>query len=505
VADTDSQKALLARMHEVITRRGDHIAVRESGFEYSYSHFGQLIGKLHHALEQAADNKPIGLLLDRSALAYAAMWAAISRGSPYIPLNTAYPQSRLRNIIEQAGIGTLICDADTRNLASELGIDDDDLLVATADTTVAADTTEKPWWTANAGGDTAYILFTSGSTGAPKGAPISYANLLAFIDNMGTAIPYTAEDICSQACELSFDFSVEEIYMALLSGCTLCPARSVDLFNPAHFIASRSITVWIAVPSLARVILNNGVPINDSLCSIRLSIFNGETLTAELARAWHKSAPNSEIWNSYGPTECTVTVTTQLWSDDPELEEAGSVAIGIPFADCETALLDNEEIELSSAAPEGSTGELLLATPQRFAGYTDSGLAPPFVTDSEGKTFYKTGDRVLWRAGRLYHLGRIDHQVKIGGHRIELLEIEHRLRDCLETDSLAVIAFPAQRPTELVLFVAGKSSAPPLDSEVLRLPSFMLPQRTVIVDALPLNPHGKLDRPALQKLARTES
>ena len=507
MSSTSSQQTLLARMCEIVTNRADHVAVRENERAFTYAELGNMIGCLHQALGQVngAAGEPVGLLLDRSALAYAAMWAAIGHGRAYVPLNTAYPHARLQDIIGQAGIGAVVCDQDTRALAQALGIDAARLVTVTPDEcSDDGAAVESAWWQARTGRDIAYVLFTSGSTGQPKGVPISYDNLLAFIDNMNSAIEYLQDDVCSQVCELSFDFSVHEIYLALLNGCTLCPARRVNLFNPAHYIASRSITVWIAVPSLARVILNNGVPIDDLLRGIRISIFNGEALTASLAAAWHEVAPNAQIWNSYGPTECTVAVSTQLWSDDPELEEADVIGIGTPFPDCQTALLRDANIVPTSAAAHGSTGELLLATPQRFSDYTDPSLESPFVTDDRGTTYYRTGDRVRWRAGRLYHLGRIDYQVKIGGHRIELMEIEHRLRSYLDTESLAVIAHPARHPTELVLFIEGASRPPKLHSETLGLPVYMLPKRSFVLDALPTNPHGKLDRAALQSLAETE-
>jgi amino acid adenylation domain-containing protein len=507
VSGTGSQQALLTRMREVVTSRAEHVAVREHGRTFTYAELGTMIDCLYRALGEAGRDagEPIGLLLDRSALAYAAMWASIGHGSAYVPLNTSYPQTRLRNIIGQAGIGTVVCDQDTRDLAQALGIDTAHLVIA-APTECPGDApaVEQPWWQARTERDVAYVLFTSGSTGQPKGVPISYDNLLAFIDNMNGVIEYLPNDVCSQVCELSFDFSVHEIYLALLNGCTLCPARQIDLFNPAHYIASRSITVWIAVPSLARVILGNDIPIGDSLHGIRISIFNGEALTAGLAAAWRDAAPNAQIWNSYGPTECTVAVTAQRWSGDPELVEAEVIGIGAPFPDCQAALLDDANIVPTSSAPDGSTGELLLATPQRFSGYTDTSLESPFVTDSRGTTYYRTGDHVRWRGGRLYHLGRLDYQVKIGGHRIELMEIEHRLRRFLDIESLAVITHPAQHPTELVLFIEGASAPPTLHAETLGLPAYMLPKRTIVLEALPTNPHGKLDRPALQSLAEAK-
>lgn len=502
-----AQRTLLERMHKVVIESANHLAVREHARGFTYAEFGALIEGVYRGLGRAglAAGEPVGILLGRSALAYAAMWASIGHGSAYVPLNTSFPRTRLRNIIEQAGIRTVVCDERMRGLAEALGVDTAHLVsIASVDCPAGAIAIEQRWWQPRAGGEVAYVMFTSGSTGNPKGVPISYDNLVTFVDNMNALIDYRSDDVCSQVCELSFDFSVHEIFLALLNGCTLCPARSVDLFNPAHYVASRSITVWISVPSLARVVFNNGIPVGNSLERIRLGIFNGEALTSSLAAAWHDAAPNAQIWNSYGPTECTVAVTAQRWSGDPAIEEADVIAIGTPFPDCRAALIDGARIVPTSEVADGSIGELLLATPQRFSGYLDTSLPSPFVSDGKGVIYYRTGDRVRWRGGRLYHLGRLDYQVKIGGHRIELLEIEHRLRRFLGTESLAVIAYPTRHPTELVLLIAAKSGPPALQAESLGLPAYMLPTRTIVLDALPTNPHGKLDRVALHSIAETQ-
>ena len=501
-----ARRKLLARLHDEVRNHADRVAVLEQERQVSYAEFGRMIAGVQSALAETGGNAaaPVGLLLDRSALAYAAMWGAIAQGRAYVPLNPHHPAVRLQSIVLQAGVEVILCDAGTRDLAERLGIDKAKVVVPSLPAGDAEDRAPA-WHEGPDRGEIAYVLYTSGSTGRPKGVPISYDNLLAFVDNLDGTIDYRCEDVCSQVCELSFDFSVHEIYLALLNGCALCPARPIDLFNPAAYIAGRGITVWISVPSLARVILNNGVAIGDSLGSIRLSIFNGEALTARLAADWSAAAPNSEIWNNYGPTECTVAVTAQRWSDDPDIVESDVVAIGVPFPGCTTALLDGAEITATSAAAEGAAGELLLATPQCFAGYADPDLPSPFATDGAGTRYYRTGDRALWRSGRLYHLGRIDHQVKIGGHRIELMEVEHQLRRELETESLAVIAHPAERPVELVLFLSGVSEAPKLNPERLGLPDYMMPKRTVLLDALPTTPHGKLDRNALHARAEARS
>ena len=250
------------------------------------------------------------------------------------------------------------------------------------------------------------------------------------------------------------------------------------------------------------MVLHHGasVPgIQEALGTIRLSIFNGEALTSQLARDWSAATRGADLWNTYGPTECTVAVSAQLWRDDPALLETGIVSIGTAFPDCKAALLDGEDIV--PVVPERSSlvGELLLATPQRFDGYLDPSLPSPFITDGAGLKYYRTGDRVLSRGTRLFHLGRLDQQVKIRGHRVELLEVEHHIRRRLGSEALAVIAYPPQHPSDLILFLVSKRAPPKLTADELGLPGYMVPRRTVLLDALPFTAHGKLDRNALIK------
>ena len=499
-----ARKALLARMRAAIDVHAERTAVRTRETRVSYREFSRLIGQLCRALRnpKRMQRGPVGLLLDRSATAYAAMWAAIALGRPYVPLNPRYPVTRLRSIVRQARADVVICSDANQELAHLLGIAPANVVVS--ETENPAGTTGGALIDSIASDEdegSAYTLFTSGSTGEPKGVPISYESLFGFIDNLESLIDYRPEDICSQVCELSFDLSVQEIYLALMNGCALCPARQIDLFNPARYVSENGITIWTSVPSLARVALHHGASVDgiqEALATIRLSVFNGEALTSRLARDWSAATHGADLWNTYGPTECTVAVSAQPWRDDPELSEAGVISIGTIFPDCKAALLDGDDI-VPVDPPEGGAlvGELLLATPQRFAGYLDPDLPSPFISDDAGRKYYRTGDLVLSKGTRLFHLGRLDQQVKIRGHRIELLEVEHHLRRRLGSDALAVIAYPPQRPTDLILFLAGDREPPKLTADEFGLPSYMMPRRTVLVDALPFTSHGKLDRNAL--------
>lgn len=492
------RQALLERMRATIEAHAESVAVRTPDTRVSYREFSGLVGRLSLALRSPTRTQrgPVALLLDRSAAAYAAVWAAVALGRPYVPLNSRDPVDRLRSIVTQASVETVVCTASGRDLARGLGIAPHNIVVAETTTSGGA---SMDWAGSDGDEGYAYILFTSGSTGEPKGVPISYESLACFIDNLESLIDYRPSDVCSQIGELSFDLSTQEIYLALLNGCALCPARRIDLFNPARYVADNGITVWTSGPSLARVALHHASvqALQNDLATVRLSIFNGEALTSNLARDWRAATRGADIWNSYGPTECTVAVSAQYWRDIPDLSEAGVVSIGTVFPDCKAALLDDENIVPVIADGGSRVGELLLATPQCFDGYLDPNLPSPFVTDGSRQRYYRTGDRVLARDERLFYLGRLDWQVKIRGYRVELLEVEHHIRRRLASEALAVVAYPPGRPTELILFLAGDHDPPRLSGDALGVPHYMVPHRTVLVDALPLTAHGKVDRNAL--------
>ena len=485
-----ARAALLDRMRETLDTHGGRTAIRTYTARMSYREFGRLVGGLTQELQR--ERGGVGLLLDRSATAYAAMWASVAVGRPYVPLNPREPPNWLRSIAQQAKVTTVICTESSRDAASALDVARDDIVEA------ERLTHSNDWATSDRDDRVAYICFTSGSTGKPKGVPISYENLGAFINNVEALVDYRSDDVCSQFNEISFDMSVQDIYLALLKGAAICPASQTDIFNPARYVARNEVTVWSSVPSLAQLALrhNSLRALQDCLATLRLSNFNGEVLTSAIARGW-RAATSGEILNSYGPTEATVAVSTQRWVDQPATEEAGAVSIGTVFPDCKVALLDDGST--TAVADGGSrTGELLLAGPQVFEGYLDANLPSPFTT-VDGTKYYRTGDHVLARAGRLYFLGRADWQVKIRGYRIEILEVEHHIQRHLGSQALAVVPFPRRQPTALVLYLAGDHEPPGLADVWLDIPHYMRPRRVVLVDALPLTAHGKLDRDALIK------
>ena len=493
--------SLIQKFLQVVRENSDRAAVVEDGKVYSYLEFYSFVYQIYNEALNKMPARAIGLFSGRSLLSYAGMWASIFLGLPYVPLNPSLPASRLRQVAYQSNLDICIFSDYSSGKVAEILPDLRGCLLCmnflqegqkAVDFSIPSTAVEQ---------ETAYILFTSGSTGKPKGVPVSYANLLAFVENVNGVIDYRSDDRVAQVCETSFDFSVHEIYLTLLNGASLYPARNIDLFNPSQYIQKNRLTVWHSVPSLAFVALNNMQSGHDALDSIRVSIFNGEPLTTTFARQWQTFAPNSQIWNFYGPTECTVAVSAQrVEIDNRSIFRGNNIAIGRFFDECHMALLCDGHVINGRDFSQAINGELLIGGVQTFQGYLDSEIDSPFVRDREGEVFYKTGDLAEWDNERLFIMGRLDHQIKIGGYRIELLEIEHQLKDFFNVEQLAVVAIPEGNPKSLVVCSEVEIDLNSLKQSDTPLPNYMIPSRVEVIDKLPKNQNGKLDRTSIMAL-----
>jgi acyl-coenzyme A synthetase/AMP-(fatty) acid ligase len=274
---------------------------------------------------------------------------------------------------------------------------------------------------------------------------------------------------------------------------------------PARYVAEAELTIWFSVPSTA-VVLNRLRKLRPgAFPGLRLALFCGEALPAELAAAFAEAAPGAVVENLYGPTELTIACT--LYRFDPERSpaecEQGLVPIGAPYPGMEVLVVDPS---LREVAP-GETGELLMSGPQRTLGYwqdPERTAAAFVVPPGHRETFYRTGDRVRrpHGDGPLVYLGRTDHQVKIQGYRVELGEIESVLREVAGVDVAVALGWPetASGADGVVAFVAaGGGDAEAVRREAgARLPAYMAPREVRVVERFPLNANGKVDRKALR-------
>ena len=277
--------------------------------------------------------------------------------------------------------------------------------------------------------------------------------------------------------------------------------------KPDRFIRERELTIWFSVPSVAVFLQRLGALQRRVFPSLRWSLFCGEALPAEIAEAWQSAAPNSTLENLYGPTEATIACTAYRWRPGllDQARYQNLVPIGEPVGETSVIVADSDLREVGC----GEEGELLVGGPQVTLGYLDdpARTATSFVvpTGSDG-AHYRTGDRVVRTTdGNLHYLGRMDEQVQIHGYRVELGEVEAAIRDVSGVLGAAAIAWPLSA-TGAGGIVAFVSSSDALDVRGVRamlearLPPYMLPQEIRVLEDLPLNPNGKIDRKALYAL-----
>jgi len=470
----------------------------------------------------AADPPLTAVYGHRSTTAFVGVLAALLRGHGYVPLNRTFPPARTSRMLQSAGCRTVIVDEQSTNQLAEVldGCDDVEVLVfpdladvdelshrfAGRRVIGAADLRETTDFevVAPAADSIAYLLFTSGSTGVPKGVMVSHSNAEAFIDWAVHHYEVTAEDRVSQTFDLTFDLSVFDMFVAWSRGARLCCPSQKAIINPGRFIREHELTIWFSVPSTGAFMRRLGALKPDSYPSLRWSLFCGEPLPSEVASAWQTAAPNAVVENLYGPTETTIACTVYRWNPASSPAECvnGIVPIGEPISRM-TAIVADERLQ--EVAP-GDAGELLVAGPQVSLGYwrDPNKTVASFVQPANQEVIhYRTGDRVkrVDAASPLVYLGRVDHQIKILGHRVELGEIEAVIRQESDEDSVVAIGWPITPSGAggVVAFVGNSA----LDGDAIlqrvarRLPDYMVPRKIIVRNGLPTNANGKVDRQAL--------
>ncbi len=479
-----------------ISSRGSLNAFCINEVFYNYSDFGVSISRIRKALqEEQLKSKNIGLVANDDFQTYAAVFALWLEGLAYVPLHPGQPMQRNQEIISQAGVAIVLSSTSGTAfpgisvIATSL-LDDE-----------ASDISPK----AADESDLAYILFTSGSTGQPKGVPITRGNIDAFMTAFwNTGISISETDRCLQCFDLTFDVSVQSFLVPLIKGaCTFTiPHDRIKYSYVFGLLDDHQLTFGAMAPSMIRYLRPYFDEID--LPSMRYSILTAEASPLDLALEWSKCIPNAEIWDFYGPTEATIYCTCYKVPTDGSCKQLnGMLSIGKPLSGIEALILDENHNEVG----QGEKGELTIAGDQLTPGYWNNPAKSAevfFEKEMGGKMrrFYKTGDLCFTEEdGDILYAGRIDYQVKIHGYRIELGEIEHHAREFLKGQNAVVVPYEnAMGTTELALFAEGSSHESNRLSAYLksRLPGYMVPSKIFSVEVFPLNSNGKVDRNKLK-------
>jgi amino acid adenylation domain-containing protein len=521
------------------------VAVRFEGESLTYRELDERSSRLAWHLRGlgVGPDVVVGVALERSLELIVALYAVHKAGGAYLPLDLSHPDERLGRMVEDSGAMVVVTleayrtrfagphplapsPAPPPSLRGRGGISSSEgggaplpgredggagegmgvrvLCLDTEHEVIAAEPTTRPPLEIH-GDHLAYVIFTSGSTGAPKGAMNTHAAIANRLLWMQDAYRLDASDHVLQKTPSTFDVSVWEFFWPLLVGARLVVARPEGHRDPSYLLRTlieEEITVLHFVPSMLQVFLEE--PGVEQATGVRQVMASGEALPADLARRFFERLPGARLHNLYGPTEAAVDVTA--WTCEPDSAEA-VIPIGRPIANLEIRILDR----LARPVPVGAPGELCIGGAGLARGYLGRPdlTADRFVPDPErtGGRLYRTGDLARWRAdGWLEYLGRIDHQVKIRGMRIEPGEIEAALAAFPAVRDAVVLA-RQDRPGDrrlvayLVVDLTSGDGVLPLD-ELRgflreRLPEPLVPSAFVLLDALPLTANGKLDRRAL--------
>lgn len=459
---------------------------------YTYTQFTDCVSGIRSIVRNniPKTEKIIGLMAYDDLETYASIIALWFEGKAYVPINPETPRDRNLTIIQQAGIKTIL----TSNQA-----DYPEIVFLCSSQKIENKIDHSP--VSIIDDEIAYILFTSGSTGMPKGVPICFSNIEGFVQGF-EALGYkiSSKDKCLQMFELTFDLSVMSYLIPLLNGACIytIPPTEIKYSYIAELMDTHQLTVALMVPSILHYLRPY---FGEIKCfSMRYSLFCGEALPLDITQEWSQCVPKARIDNVYGPTEDTIFCTAYTF----KREEANKVLNGILSIGCvmkgtHTIIVDDN----NRSVHRGDTGELCLSGIQLTPGYwknEQKNKESFFYQD--GNRYYKTGDLCSTdEEGDLMYHGRLDFQAKIQGFRVELTEIEYHARELLK-DKINIVALAFVNSignTEIGLVFESLPFGTQEFIHLLKekLPAYMHPTQLRFVEHFPLNINGKIDRKKL--------
>ena len=489
----------LDQLAESFHHFGDERAFCIADTYHTYQEVSDVIGKIQRLISAAGADKHcnIGILTHDDLETYASVFAVLFLGHAFVPIHPQHPRDRNQAIIDQAEIKILL--SSKKDSAAQQFSSGITALIHTGESLPGSELIRVPL----ASHQPAYLLFTSGSTGVPKGVPVTVSNLNAFLSAFFT-LGYKVDhrDRFIQTFDMTFDLSIM-CYMAPLciGACVYTvPFDAIKYMHAYKLMEQYEITFALLVPSMLTGLRRYFPEIQ--LPKMKYSLFCGEALFEDITLEWARCLPNAVIQNVYGPTEATVfCMVYQVYREGRNKSLNGILSIGKPVNGM-TAFIAGDD---QKPVPDNEKGELCLSGEQLSPGYwKNEAKNREAFFNYKGNRYYRTGDLAAFDAdGDFYFAGRIDNQVKINGFRVELSEIDFFARAYLKThEVIAHVMVNDTGHSQIYLFVEQfKGSFDHLESYLkTKLPSYMLPAKYLSVDQFPLNSNGKVDRKELMKM-----
>ena len=470
--------------------------------QWSYRELNDAANRLARLLIRKGIDREslVGVFLERSPEMVVALMGILKSGAANVPLDPSYPLERIRFMVKDAAVATIVSHSSVRRLLQDAAndvvlIDDEELLRHESPANVASAISSE---------DRAYVIYTSGSTGLPKGVEGTHRASMNRFSWMWRTFPFQKGEVCCQKTNLGFVDSIWEIFGPLLAGIpnVIIPqgcVRDPELF--LDVLAREHVSRIVLVPSQLRALLDHAPELRQRVPKLRLWTSSGETLPAELAQRFHDAYPEAMMLNIYGSSEVAADAT---WHEISEQDYEPSVPIGRPISNTQIYLVD----KYSNPVPIGIPGEIYVGGDGLARGYLNrpelsaQRFVPNWLAPKQSSRLYRTGDLGRWRSsGEVEYLGRVDRQIKLRGMRIELGEIESILTRHPEVRQAIVIVKGEGAQTKLSAYVVGTVTNV---SELRRfarskLPEHMVPAEYWQIEQLPLLPSGKVNRSALMK------
>lgn len=498
------RKHVLSYLYETVRTKPDRVAFADETEELTFSAlFGKMRSVGTYLLHEGITRCPVGVFMKKSPSEIAAFFGVISAGSFYVPLDEEMPAGRIQLILDNIRAPLVICDESTEEIAKTFDLHGgktvlySEIAGTLEDAPALAEAFDRALDT-----DPIYIVFTSGSTGIPKGVAACHRSVVDYVEELSQILGFNENTVFGNQSPLYFDACLKELYPTLKFGAKtyLIPRKYFSTPVPlVEFLNRYQInTVCWVVSALTMISAFNTFSVVKPE-TLKTVAFGSEVFPVKQFKLWREALPDAVFTNLYGPTEGTGMCCYYRVEREPTAEDP--IPIGRPFPNREILLLNDE----GRRCADGETGEIYLRGNAVTLGYYNDPerTAAAFVQNplntAYPETVYRTGDLAYYNSyGELVYVSRRDHQIKHMGHRVELGEIEVNV-DLLPEIKMAAAIYDADRK-KIVLFYLGEIAERELETVLkTKLPRYMLPNKLYRLEEMPFTANGKIDRVTLKK------